>query len=372
MKGNFKDTPFDEVLTQIEKQKRSGILIVTHKSCNITIQLKKGMIISVRSSGMKRFLGAMLVQSSYITRDELGKALIVQQKRYRKLGSILLEKGKLPKWKLEKFIEFQSWDLLLSLFFLDDSTFEFIKSGVDGEPENYVEINVDQLVQIGRELMDERVNIKALLPHNQLVFRKTNNFENQMEKIGNALSDDEKVIINQLDGRRSVKNLAYTTLLGEYRTRKAIYSLVESGLIKKSKFLFFFDYKKKTGVEDEDIIHVDIEKLPIILFNFVVVLALFFTFYYHNPDPFDLMGWFVNKKQNIQDVKEFLSEYQKEKIKFGLYVHYLSEGKFPDTLEQLTQGKYRVLKEIDLKYPWEASYFYQKKELGYVLLAPKN
>lgn len=371
MKGNFSETSFEEILTVVGKEHRSGILYVYNRSANISIHFKSGLIVAVYSTGVKRFIGAMLVQAAFITRTELKKALVDQKQTYKRIGSILEAEGKLTKTDLRQFIFFQAWDLLISVFFMPLASFEFVKEKQNIEKETSLNIDPVEVISRGREIVDEFKNIEASISSYRLIYRKAVGYERALEQKEKSLSEDEKKVLSLVNGQRSVKDLFVSSMLGEFRTIKALHVLISKGLIKQSKFLIFFDRRQRFIPNDESLIHINIEKMPVILFNMVVVFSIFLIIYFSQPGFGDVFKGLVKNEQGVQKVKEFLSDYQKDKIKFILLVYYLSEGQFPESLADLTQGKYRVLKKVDLKYPWDTEYFYQKKKHGYVLLTPR-
>ncbi len=362
---------FDEFILPLAKQKRTGEIIVSGKSFAVVIEIVNGKVTAIQSSGIERFLGSMLIKASSISPQELNEALASQQKNYKKIGNILIERGKISKEKLEKFLEFQAWDLLVHIFLNLECNFEFKKTKPRRLIKSFIlDVDLLSLIKQGKEIRKNIIELNELIKNEQLVFQKVNDNEKLLKKIAKELSEEEKQLLFYIDGKRSVESLYFHTFLGEYRTKGALFNLYKRGLIKKKASLRFFN--KKVVDNKPSLVNISIETVPVVLFNVVLVLFILIMIYLLDPKPYDFLSGIIPETKAEQTIKSFLSNYQKEKIKFALYVYYLNENEYPDTLDKLNEGKYKILKNIDLKYLWNMDYFYQKKEQGYVLLAPKN
>ena len=83
------------------------------------------------------------------------------------------------------------------------------------------------------------------------------------------------------------------------------------------------------------------------------------------------MSWFGTSVERLvtrESVKDEISAWQMNKIRFALELYHAEEGTYPASLEALVLRDF--LRFEDLAYPWRHHYAYIRSEDGYEVLKP--
>lgn len=363
----------EETYRQLVKTRKTGVLIVSNKVVTVKVYFRLGSIVSVTSVGINRFLGSMLVKASILSPSRLKKALQTQQKTMRRLGDILLESGAISREILDRFLACQSWDILLYTFLMKEFDTEFEKRSVPANAaRNGFDVDVSELVRAGRLLRSIGDGIHTGAFGDQAVYALTQKKRQILSDYGDRLSKTEKNVISWIDGSKSVQEISFGSFVGEWRVKAALYSLVNQKLVREVRSIWHVGSKEQLANLGSAPFQLQFEILPLIMVNLLLVAIIHSMFYFADISPMRIIQVIGVRAEGQKTIQTHLADYQKQKIRFGLQVHYLVAGDYPQRLSTLNSDRYQVLKHIDMRYPWSQPYFYQRKDTGYLLLSPNQ
>ncbi len=125
VKGDLKDYSFSQILSSLNKTKKTGILILKRNNIKKSIYLTKGNIVFASSNDNNDRLGNMLFRTSKITVEYYNKSVEILEQTGRRHGTILVELGYLTPRDLFLELKNQVREIILSLFEWEDGIFRF-------------------------------------------------------------------------------------------------------------------------------------------------------------------------------------------------------------------------------------------------------
>jgi hypothetical protein len=230
--GNIADFGVADVLQLINSQGKTGVLSFQKKKELISIGFENGMICSASHNkrGVLKPIGDYLVLTGKITRADLKKCDSIAKKKGVPLVDTLVENGVLSKEDLEKMIEFKIQEIVDELFTWKNGEYKFLLGEKLYSKSKYsVLVNPQFLILEGMRRIDEWPKIKEAIPDPTMVFRKMKRPSLSLE-----LGEQEKIVIELINGRQCVADIVEASGLGKFRTYHAIYNLIEGGAIEKT------------------------------------------------------------------------------------------------------------------------------------------
>jgi hypothetical protein len=106
----------------------------------------------------------MLVDAGYLTAEELRRILGIQEKEKRKIGEILVEKGKISREKLAQYLYLQVKDSLYFTLRIKDGDYRFEVFAVRPPAWMATPIRGDVLLMEGMQFLDEYPGIREKFP----------------------------------------------------------------------------------------------------------------------------------------------------------------------------------------------------------------
>ncbi len=202
---------------------RSGTLVLQAGRTRRTVQFREGQISHATSTERSERLGPVLWRQGLLTLEQLETAE-PQVKPGKRLGKVLMEQGVLTPVDLYRGMQYQVREIVLSVFSMDDGEFSFVEQE-PGEPGGLqLPARTRDLVLAGIKRADEmallrsRLRPSAVPPRPGLV---------EIEK----LDAHQAMLLDQIDGERTVAQIASGSRLGEYASLKALKALVDSGTV---------------------------------------------------------------------------------------------------------------------------------------------
>lgn len=152
LSGDFRDTPFSDVVAVLRLQKASGTLTCSAQGSVKSVHVKTGQIIFATSQDEKDRLGEILVRTGKITRPQLVKALEAHRKSagLKKIGAVFVEQGLVTPKDLFQGLKFQVRSIIHDLFLLAEGTYRFDES----MPPGVIPLQID-MEELLREVLEQ-------------------------------------------------------------------------------------------------------------------------------------------------------------------------------------------------------------------------
>lgn len=229
IRGSLKEASLPDVLQLLAMGKKTGCLSVTHRNNFGYIYFDKGRISYASIVNRRDRLGDMLVKNDLISQGQLEAAIAGQAKqREKRLGELLIEQGSLTREQLHQYIRIQIEEAVYFLFTWNLGTFNFEADVTPEEQDLLVSINPESLLLEGARRVDEWSLVEKKIPSFDLVF------EVDRPKVAASdapLTEEQRTIIELLDGQRDVTSVVDASGLVEFEVGKALYGLLTAGFV---------------------------------------------------------------------------------------------------------------------------------------------
>jgi hypothetical protein len=178
----------------------------------------------------KSLLGTMLRDAGYLTDSELKRVLSSQGTGGNKIGEILVEKGKVSKEILARYLVLQVKECLFDVLMLREGEYRFEGFAVRPTAWGAEPIRPDVLLMEGMQFLDEYPRYRGIFPSGGfLVSRKRG------ERIDpTVFSEEERVLWKALDFSEDPERVYRKACLTGFEGIKALTALLQRGLIEVS------------------------------------------------------------------------------------------------------------------------------------------
>ena len=231
IRGSLREASLPDVLQLLALGGKTGCLSVAHRTNFGYIYFDRGRISYASIVNRRDRLGDILVKNGVITQQQLDSAIEAQRlHRDVRLGELLVAQGALTSDALTAHIRMQIEEAVYFLFTWSEGTFNFEPDTVPDSQDIIVSINPESLLLEGARRVDEWSLIEKKIPSFDIIFEldlpKLNDTEAELE-------DNQRRLIELINGERDVTQLIEDSGLGEFDVGKAIYGLASAGFVHK-------------------------------------------------------------------------------------------------------------------------------------------
>lgn len=232
MQGKIADFGIPDIFQLVSSQAKSGSLAISGNDRETVFLFSEGRIVDVQPDrrGPKSLLGEMIRDAGYLTDSELKRFLLYQGTAGKKIGEILVEKGKVSKDVIARYLLLQIKECLFDVLTLREGEYRFDGFAVrpvswGGDP-----IRPDVLMMEGMQFLDEYHRYRGIFPSGDFrVARKRG------ERIDtNAFSEEERVLWKALDYSDHPARVFRRACFTGFEGIKGLASLLQRGLIEVS------------------------------------------------------------------------------------------------------------------------------------------
>ncbi len=229
MQGKIADFSIPDIFQLVSSQGKSGSLAISGKDRVTIFLFSGGRIVDVQPDRResKSLLGTMLRDAGFLTDSELKRFLSSQGVGGKKIGEIVVEKGKISKEVLARYIVLQVKECLFDVLTLREGEYRFEGFAVrpaawGGEP-----IRPDVLLMEGMQFLDEYPRYRGIFPFED--FRVTRKKGERVDMY--ALTEAERVLWKALDFSEDPDRVYRKACLTGFEGIKALAALLQRGLI---------------------------------------------------------------------------------------------------------------------------------------------
>jgi hypothetical protein len=232
MQGKIADFSIPEIFQLVFSQEKSGSLAISGNDRVTTFLFSVGRIVDVQPDRRepKSLLGTMLRDAGYLTDSELKRILSSRGAGGKKIGEILVEKGKVSKEVLHRYLVLQVKECLFDVLTLQEGEYRFEGFAVrpvawGGEP-----IRPDILLMEGMQFLDEYPRFRGIFPSGD--FRVARKRGERIDPY--VLSEEERVLWKALDFSEDPERVYRKACFTGFEGIKGLAALLQRGLIEVS------------------------------------------------------------------------------------------------------------------------------------------
>jgi hypothetical protein len=232
VQGKIADFSIPDIFQLVSSQGKSGSLAISGNDRVTIFLFSEGRIVDVQPDRResKSLLGTMLRDAGYLTDSDLRQILSSQGAGGKKIGEILIEKEKVSKEVLGRYLVLQVKECLFDVLTYLEGEYRFEGFAVrpfawGGEP-----IRPDVLLMEGMQFLDEYPRYRRIFPTGDfLVTRKRG------ERVDPyAFSEVERVLWKALDFSDDPDRVFRKACLTGFEGIKGLAALLQRGLIEVS------------------------------------------------------------------------------------------------------------------------------------------
>ncbi len=221
--GNLKTMQLSELLQWLALSQKTGTLQIDGHGVQKRLFFQNGRINFTSSSDQREYLGQFLVSHGYITEEELKKAMEVQEESKILLGRILLMINAISETDLIRLMRRKAEESIYDVFLWEDGTFEFH----DGEQPDMkmvpLSLDLTSVILEGLHRYDEWKRIRDRVPDATVVPILTRPINLD------TLAERERLIVPQVDGQRSIEEIALQTHNAEFPVSRFVFECLSEG-----------------------------------------------------------------------------------------------------------------------------------------------
>jgi DNA-binding response OmpR family regulator len=235
LRGDLRVVPLAEVLQLLDVQEQSGVLIVERGPTRVEIYFRRGRIEQAIAAGAAEeyLLGRFVLDAELMNRQDFDGFLESRQPGGRLIGAQLVKLGYLSEADLKASLARQSNELVYEILRWRFGRFTFA-AGADLPPpaiEAALELDVEAILMEGFRRVDEWHLIERAIDDFDLVFLRNEDAVAQMGR--GRLTREELAILEQVNGKNTVKDIIRKSRMGSFEVSKMLYRLLSIKLIRR-------------------------------------------------------------------------------------------------------------------------------------------
>lgn len=226
--GDMSEMQPSDLLNFLHQGRRTGVLLTRSDGVERGIVLIEGNVAWACSTSPGERLGELLVRMGLVEHARL-EALLREQSASggrKRLGQLLVDKGALTADALARGLRHQVNEIFLGLLVARAGSFVFLR-GLDRDKLPSVhELDTQAMLLDGLRRLDEMELYRTRVPSSDLSPRVA-----RTAAPTDVLTPEQLHVLEQVDGKRTVAQIAMATALGEFEATKAVYRLLEAGIL---------------------------------------------------------------------------------------------------------------------------------------------
>ncbi|HZY04546.1 MAG TPA: DUF4388 domain-containing protein [Anaeromyxobacteraceae bacterium] len=219
--GDLAGFPLADLVAFVHQSKLSGILTVGSGGVERSVGFKDGEVRSARSEAPGERIGEVAVRLGYLTEAQAAEAALAG----RPIGRTLVERGLISAKDLWKCFHEQVTVVFHALLLAREGTFH-LADEAEGERSGVpLSVNTQSLLMDGIRRIDEMSLFRARIPGPQAFLHR------REPRRAVRLERAEQDLLDLVDGRRRVLEVAREAHLSEFDATRILYHLAEAGYL---------------------------------------------------------------------------------------------------------------------------------------------
>ena len=220
--GDTSAFPIADLIAFVHQSKLSGLLTVSTGGLDRAVAFRDGEVRGATSQAEGERVGEVALRLGYLDRDQLAAA--VEAARDKLFGKVLIERGLLSPTELWKCLHEQVAGVFHAILLTREGVFTMVdEPDLDlGTP---LSVNTQSLLMDGIRRIDEMSLFRARIPGPEAFLRR------REPRVAVTLRPTEQSLLDLVDGRRRVAEIAQGAHLSEFDATKILYHLAEAGYV---------------------------------------------------------------------------------------------------------------------------------------------
>jgi hypothetical protein len=251
LEGSLRDFDLFSLFNMIKIQGKNGTLVLSQGQEFVKVFFENGEIVGCDSNQvrMEDRLGTMLVRLGRLTGEELLGMVQVQRQTLKRMGTLLLDSGKVNPSDLQDALFNQATSILHRTFRWVEGDYRFDSMlPPDLDRDHFLPIPVDTVLMEAARIQDEWPEVERRLPGMDVplarsakaqalhldIDRDVSSFldgKGQMQHGSSGLTHEQEMVLSYFNHPESIKDIIQVSRYEELDTCKAIADLIEARLL---------------------------------------------------------------------------------------------------------------------------------------------
>ncbi|GAB4483956.1 MAG: hypothetical protein OHK006_06780 [Thermodesulfovibrionales bacterium] len=233
LKGNIKETSLIKLLVHLNREQKTGTLVLVTPNFTKKIFLQNGDAVFASSSYEDDRLGEMLIKAGKITVEQYDRSVEILKATKKRQGAILVELGYLTPKDLFWGVKYQVKEIIQSMFLIEDAAYEFIEGELPQQEVITLKMSMGNLIYAGVNQIVNWTRIRREMPHTDSVLALSSDPLTLFQDI--ELTPQDKKILSLINGRSTIKQVIDSSWMGSFDALKILYVLWSIGMIEEKK-----------------------------------------------------------------------------------------------------------------------------------------
>ncbi len=235
LQGDLRVVPIAEVLQLLQLQSQSGVLQVARAKGKVDVYFRQGKVDLAAAAGVSDefLLGRFILDNQLMSKTDLEAFLKSRAPGSKLLGSQLVKLGYISEIELKQAISRQTCELIYEILRWNFGRFTF-RATRDLPPvavDASLGLDVEGILMEGFRRVDEWHLIEREIDDFDVVFLRNEDAVAQMGR--GRLTREELAILEQVNGKNSVKDIIRGSRMGSFDVSKMLYRLLSIKLIRR-------------------------------------------------------------------------------------------------------------------------------------------
>ncbi|MDQ7006004.1 MAG: DUF4388 domain-containing protein [Acidobacteriota bacterium] len=226
LSGSTRTMNLADLLQWVASAQKTGRLDFRQSTVVKEVYLQEGLIVGAASNQPTEMLGHVLVARGMLTEEQLRAGLLARRESSEFLGQILVRLGFITRDDLLRALAERTEEIVYSLFEWDEADFHFEPDARPGPQVVLISLPVDHVLLRGVHRCDEKARIREIFPDGRVVLARSDK-EPPEAILQHPLA---RRILETLDGRRSIDELAFLLHASPFPVMKFLYEAYRLGL----------------------------------------------------------------------------------------------------------------------------------------------
>jgi hypothetical protein len=252
LEGSLRDFDLFSLFNMIKIQGKNGTLVLSQGQEFVKVFFENGEIVGCDSNQvrMEDRLGTMLVRLGRLTGEELLAMVQIQRQTLKRMGTLLLESGKVNPSDLQDALFNQATSILHRTFRWVEGDYRFDSMlPPDLDRDHFVPIPVDTVLMEAARIQDEWPEVERRLPGMDTPLGRSPRAQalhldidrdvsslldgkgSQMQHGSSGLTHEQEMVLSYFEHPQCTKEIIQVSRYEELDTCKAIADLIEAGLL---------------------------------------------------------------------------------------------------------------------------------------------
>lgn len=231
IEGPLRELALSDVFQLLDLSRKTGVLTITQEGRRrpAVVRFDRGGVTGAELGEADERIGHLLLRAGKVTERHIEAAREVQRRSTgRPLGEVLVEMGVVGVQDVRRQLRFQIEEAVYALIQWKDGYFRFEEGPAGPNGAVTVRVPTESLLMEAARRVDEWSTLENKIPHTGVIPALVSD---SVDAPTLDLHPSEWEVLAEIDGERTLKEIAGGLGRGEFEVAKIVYGLVTTGIV---------------------------------------------------------------------------------------------------------------------------------------------